>query len=152
MKSTINSQESLSVLIGDLRELWKTVKYFQVSVTTGKGRSAQQNSISHAWYQQISQEERQYTPTEVKNRCKFHIGLPILRGEVDLSGKPTEQAEKYNLLCDDILIHLTYEQKIAAMELLPVTSVMKVKQLSEYLGQVQSHYVGRVKLEFPDER
>ncbi|MFZ2950931.1 MAG: hypothetical protein WA003_15765 [Desulfuromonadaceae bacterium] len=46
MKRTVNSAESLSIVIGDLRELFKTEKYIQVSVTTGKSRSLNQNAIA----------------------------------------------------------------------------------------------------------
>ena len=151
MKLTVNSAESLSILIGELRELFKTDKYFQVSVTTGKARSLSQNAIAHAWYGQVAAEEREYTPGHVKRLCKYHFGLPILRAEVDKQGLPTEQAIKIGEFCDNILSKLTYEQRIEAMEFFPVTSLMKTKQLSEYLEHIQAHYLGRVELKFPEE-
>lgn len=147
---TVNSQESLSKLIGELRVLYTNTRYFQVSVTTGKSRTLSQNAIAHAWYGQVATEEREYTPGHIKRLCKYHFGLPILRAEVDLHGKSTEQAQKIGTFCDNILYGLAYEERIEAMEFFPVTSLMRVKQLSEYLEHIQHHYASRVDLRFPE--
>ena len=141
MKKIINSADSLSVVIGELRKLFKEIRYFTVTINTGKKRTLNQNAISHAWYLQVSREEGEYTPENIKNLCKFHFGLPILRGE----------DEEYNSYCADVIDPLPYENKIKAMTYMPVTSFMSTKQLSEYMEHVQRHYAGRVNLEFPEE-
>jgi len=56
-KHTINSQDSLSLLIGKLRETFKAKRYFQVTINTGKKRGINQNFVSHGWYSKISKEE-----------------------------------------------------------------------------------------------
>lgn len=140
MKYTINSKDSLSSLIGKLRETFTEKKYFQVTINTGKRRTISQNFVSHGWYKQISTEGSEYTPEEVKNLCKYHLGLPILRGD----------DESFNATCEAIIDPLPYESRIKAMTYLPVTSLMSTVQLSLYLETVQRHYAGRVKLEFDE--
>ena len=140
MKLTVNGQESLSAAIGALRETFKEKKYFLVTLHTGKSRTTSQNAISHAWYLQVAREEAEYTPEEVKCFCKLRYGLPILRGD----------DERVNELCASVIDPLPYESRVKAMRLFPVTSLMSTKQLGEYLEHVQSHYAGRVKLEFPE--
>lgn len=140
-KLTINSKSSLSDAIGALREAFEKYKYFDIRIYTGKSRSIQQNAISHAWYLQVAREEREYTAGKIKCLCKYHFGLPILRGD----------DEYYNDKCAKFIDPLPYESRIEAMELWPCTSLMKTKQLSEYLEAIQAHYAGRVVLEFPDE-
>lgn len=135
----INGESPLSELIGDLRELFKAHKFFTVTINTGKKRTLQQNSISHVWYSKIYKEEREYLPDGVKRLCKYHFGLPILRAE----------DEHMNDVCCRIIDPLSYEDRILAMEYLPVTSLMDTQQLSMYLEQMQQHYAGRVRLEFP---
>lgn len=141
-----NSAESLSRLIGELRSLWGEHKYLRVSVKAGKDRSLDQNAISHAWYEQVAQETREDDAAGVKRYCKLHHGVPILRAEDD------EFREFY----DVAIKGLTYEQKLKAMDFLPVTSLMTVKQLSAYLEAVRDDYrrperPDPVFLEFPPE-
>lgn len=102
-------------------------------------RSLSQNAISHVWYNEVAKKEGEYTPGEVKNLCKYHIGLPILRGE----------DSKFSAICEQWIDPLPYEEKIAAMEFLPVTSRMNKKQKAIYLEGMQDNYAGRVHLVFP---
>ena len=137
---TINSEQSLQSAIGDLREQWKRHKFLRVTVRVGKDRSIDQNSISHAWYQQIANELREETALGIKNYCKLHYGVPILRAE----------NEEFRIQYDTVLKPLSYEKKLMAMNFLPVTSLMTKDQLSQYLDAMQSGYAGRVRLEFPE--
>lgn len=141
MKYTVNSIDSLSVIIGKLREIFKEKKFFQVSIHTGKARTLSQNALQHVWYGQVSKEEGEFTPLYIRCLCKLKYALPILRAE----------DEEYNAICCKVIDPLPYESKVAAMEYLPATSLMKTDQLSRYLEHVQAHYVGRVELEFPPE-
>jgi hypothetical protein len=142
MRLTVNSQESLSRAIGEIREIWRARKYIQVNIIEGKSRSISQNSISHAWYEQVARELREDDARGVKRYCKLHFGVPLLRAEDD------EFREAYD---GSILRTLSYEQKLLAMDVLPVTSRMTTAQLSRYMEDVQKHYRGRVALEFPVE-
>ena len=140
MKLTINSETTLQSAIGELRTLWRDKRYLTVTVRTGKDRSLDQNAISHAWYEQVARELREDDARGVKRYCKLHFGVPILRAEDD------EFRAAYD---GSILRTMNYEQKLAAMDILPVTSRMTTAQLSRYMEEVQAHYWGRVALEFP---
>lgn len=136
-----NSEPALQTLIGDLREMWRQHKFLRVTAKVGKARSLDQNAISHAWYQQMAREDRQYDELGHKGYCKLHHGIPILRAE---------DAE-FRAFYDGALKGLTYEQKREAMKYVPVTSLMTKPQLSKYLEAVQSDYATRgVHLEFPE--
>lgn len=144
MRLTINSDTSLQAAIGHLREQYRERRYLTVTLKEGKGRSLDQNAISHAWYEQVAAELREDTALGVKRFAKLHFGVPILRAEDE------EFRECYDAT---IKRTLSYEQKLQAMDFLPVTSRMKVKQLSAYLEAMQEHYADKgVWLQFPEQR
>ena len=103
-------------------------------------RSLEQNALSHVWYQQIAAKLREDTAEEVKRACKLELGIPILRGDIDFRGA-----------YDRTLKGLSYPQKLEIMSWFPVTSLMKVEQMSLYLEQMQHRYADRVQLTFPGE-
>lgn len=143
MNITINSEVSLQQTIGTLRELYKAHKFLRVAVKTGKSRSLDQNSIAHVWYEQASRELREETPLGVKCFCKLHYGVPILRAEDAVFREFYDSAMKNRL---------TYDQKLAAMKYMPITSLMTKDQLSQYLSAMQEAYADRVRLEFPEQK
>ena len=83
------------------------------------------------------------SPLSVKCESKLTCGVPILRAEDEDFRAFYDNAVKRNL---------SYEQKLEAMKFIPVTSLMNVKQLSQYLEDVQQYW-GRqgVFLAFPDD-
>lgn len=115
-------------------------KVFEAKVNK-RDRSLSQNAISHIWYGDVSKILKEYDPGQVKCLCKLNLGVPILRAE----------DEEFNRACELCLDHLTYEEKIEAMEILPVTSRMNTDQMSRYLEGMQRNYEGRVFLIFPGE-
>jgi hypothetical protein len=141
IKRTINGTTSLSELIGDLRALFKVQKFFTVTINTGKKRSLDQNAILHVWINQVCKEEREFTEMELKCLWKYTFFMPILRGE----------DEHFNEVCSKVIDVLPYESRVAAMEYMPVTSLMTTEQLSRGLEAAQKYYIGRVELTFPDE-
>ena len=141
MNLTINSDTSLQQAIGDMRDLYKQHRFVRVKLTTGKARSLDQNGISHVWYEQVSRELREETPLGVKNFCKLHYGVPILRAE----------NEDFRAQYDTVLKPLSYDKKLLAMNFLPVTSLMTKTQLTQYLEAMMLAYADRVRLEFPQE-
>lgn len=139
----VNSDNALQDAIGIIRELYVRNRYLKVSIKIGKGRSTEQNSISHAWYEQLSRELREDNALGWKAYCKLTIGVPILRAEV----------EEFRTNYDASVKLLTYEQKLKAMHFVPVTSLMTKPQLSQYLEAMQEHFRTnhKVMLEFPPE-
>lgn len=105
-----------------------------------KHRSLNQNAISHAWYATVAAVEKEYTPEEVKRRCKYHFGVPLLRENPEFSD-----------MIEKIFGPLAYEDRLKAMDFINVSSVMTKAEMSTYLEHVQHHYRGRVPLEFPNE-
>lgn len=142
MKLTVNSETSLQSAIGRMREAFRERKYLTVSIAEGKSRSLDQNAISHAWYEQVARELREYTALEVKGFCKLHFGVPILRLADD------DFRAKY----DRAVKPMAYEDKLTLMEWFPVTSLMTTPQLSQYLEAMQKHYSSHgVWLQFPEQ-
>ena len=140
----VNSRESLQRVLGDIRQMWNEHKFLRFNIKTGKDRSLDQNAISHAWYEQIARELREDTPEGVKCECKLRFGVPILRAA------DSDFREMYDTA---IRGHLSYEQKLKAMRFLPVTSLMTVPQLRQYLVDMQDEFARRgVLLEFPEGR
>lgn len=139
MKLLINSDALLSKAIGDLRALYLQSRYVKMTLSTGRDRSLDQNSILHAWTTQISEELRENTQKGVKAEIKLRIGVPILRRD----------DEEFKAMYDEVMRPHSYETKLKIMDWMPVTSLMNVKQLSELLEETKRLYDGRVALEFP---
>lgn len=93
----------------------------------GPRRSLDQNAISHAIYTQIAGQLEDQTVQEVRAECKLRFGIPLLR-----AGNPQFKA----MYDKAIRATLSYEEKLAAMEFLPVTRLMDRAQFSEYLDCV----------------
>ena len=137
----INSDTSLQSFIGEVREMYLQHRYIKATTKTGKARSIDQNSISHAWYEQLARELREDDALGWKCYCKLHHGVPIHRAE----------DEDFREAYDATIKGMTYEQKLIAMRMLPVTSLMTKVQLSKYLEAMQDDFLRKnVRLEFPD--
>ena len=105
-----------------------------------KKRTLPQNSISHAWYQQLAMQLREDDAIGWKCYCKLHHGVPLLR----------EEDDDFRYFYDNSVKKMTYEQKLMAMKFLPVTSLMNTDQLSRFLESVQKDFAAKgVYLEFP---
>ena len=138
----INSEVALQSFIGDVRESFRKERFVKASLKSGKKRSLSQNDISHAWYEQLAREMREDDAEGWKSYCKLHHGVPILRTE----------DEDFRATYDKAIRPLSYEQKLAVMKILPVTSLMTKAQLSRYLEAVQADFRAKgVWLEFPQE-
>ena len=97
-----------------------------------EARSVKQNRLAFLWYRIIGsmtghgkEHERQY--------CKLHHGCPILIEE------DSDFAQFYGQAIDP----LTYELKLASMDYVPVTRLMKVRQFSEYLQAIDDDSAAR---------
>ena len=94
-------------------------------------RSLDQNAMSFALYKEIAGQLEDQTVAEVRAECKLRFGVPILRGA----------NERFRAMYDKaIKATLSYEEKLSAMEFLPVTRLMNKGQFSEYLDTVIREY------------
>ena len=94
-------------------------------------RSLDQNAMSFALYKEIAGQLEDQTVAEVRAECKLRFGVPILRGA----------NERFRAMYDKAIKDtLSYEEKLDAMEFLPVTRLMDKEQFSEYLDTVIREY------------
>jgi hypothetical protein len=136
----VNSDNALQDAFGIMRELYVRNRYLKVSIKIGKARSLDQNALSFAWYEQLGRELRDDNVSGWRCYCKLYHAVPIMRAE----------DEQFRAFYDTSIKLLTYEQKMKAMEFVPVTSLMSKKQLSAYLEAVQADFMQKgVKLDFP---
>ena len=140
MKRTVFSHEGLQSLLGELRSAFAESNRLTVSWSVAL-RTLDQNALSHALYEQLARELPEYDAKGWKRMCKLHYGVPILRAD----------DEHFREFYDTALKRLDYERKIAAMEYVPVTSIMSKGQLSRYIADMaRSFAVERgVHLELP---
>jgi glutamate-1-semialdehyde aminotransferase len=74
----------------------------------------------------VSHQLGDQTADEVQREWKLTIGVPILRSE----------NESFREFYDQALRPRTYEQKLAAMTFVPITSIMTVPQMSAFMDAV----------------
>jgi hypothetical protein len=99
---------------------------FTLSWKAGADRSLDQNALHWKWAGEAAAQLGDRTADEVQRTWKLEIGVPILRSEDD------DFRAFYNVA----LLHRTYEEKIAAMKYVPVTSIMTVPQMTKFMDAV----------------
>lgn len=106
-----------------------------VSWAQGAARSAQQNRLAQRWFTDIAMQTGDRTHEDVRAECKLTIGVPILRAE----------NEAFRLSYDRTMKRLAYEEKIEAIKAfdLPVTRLMTVKQMTEFMDEMQRTWTAR---------
>jgi hypothetical protein len=129
----------------DLDELWRmfgALKLpFSVEWVLGENRSQQQSRLQFLWAREAAEQRGDRTPEEQRNEWKLRFGVPIMR----------EDSPEFRDVYDRLIKPLTYEEKIEAMELIAVTSLMKVKQMVRYLDSIERECAEEgVKLTDPD--
>jgi len=124
------TERGLQTLLSVRANALQSGKPFVVQVVREK-RTLDQNAISHALYTQIAAQLEDQTVQEVRAECKLRFGIPLLR-----AGNPEFKA----MYDKAIRATLDYEEKLKAMEFLPVTRLMDKTQFSEYLDTVIREY------------
>jgi Fe-S cluster assembly scaffold protein SufB len=106
---------------------------FTVEWVQGRDRTKEQNRLQFLWAREAAEEQR--------NEWKLRFGIPIMR----------EDSPEFREVYDRLIKPLSYPQKIKAMELIAVTSLMKVKQMVRYLDAIERECAEEgVKLTAPD--
>ena len=94
-------------------------------------RTLDQNSMINALYGQIAEQKEDESANDIRRHCKAYYGIPILLAE----------DEKFaSMYTKGIMKHLTTEEKLEAMDILPVTSRMDKAQGSRYIDEVIREY------------
>lgn len=117
-------------LIKHIEQLDPTQKHLCTIRPYTELRSDLQNRLSHGWYGELAEELKEHDAIGYKCYCKLHFGVPIMRAEDD----------EFRMVYDTAIKGLSYEKKIEIMKILPVTSLMNTKQLTQYLDAVKAHF------------
>jgi hypothetical protein len=117
--------------LGDLEALGRLLSTLERPFTAewrkGADRSHAQNRLMWEWAGQFASALGDRAADEVQKEWKLTIGVPILRAENDA----------FRLFYDKALKSLTYAEKLAAMEYVPVTSQMTVPQMRAFMDAIQ---------------
>lgn len=115
----------------DLAELFKLFGTLKLPITVewvqGKDRTRDQNALQWLWAVEASHQLGDRTAMEVQHDWKLRHGVPILR----------EDSAEFRETYDRTIKPLPYEQKVAAMRFIDITSIMKVRQMVRFLDAVQ---------------
>lgn len=97
-----------------------------------ESRSRAQNALSHLWYSYIHKENG-WSQMYVKCFCKYTIGRHVV-GEYY-----PHLVDKFKLILDP----LSFEDKINAMELIELTSILGVKAMRDYLDRMEMYWTDK---------
>lgn len=107
----------------------------------GRDRTKEQNRLQFLWAREAAEQRGDRTPEEQRNEWKLRFGVPIMR----------EDSPEFRDTYDRLIKPLPYEFKTRAMELISVTSLMKVRQMVRYLDAIERECAEEgVKLTNPD--
>lgn len=113
-----------------------------VSAVDGRDRTKEQNKLQWLWANEAAEQRGDVTADEVQREWKLTHGVPILR----------EDSEEFRDLYDSLIKgRLSYEEKVAAMRIIDVTSILKVRQMVRFLDAVSAECASRgIRLTDPD--
>lgn len=95
-----------------------------------KRRTSAQNRLYFSLYQRIAKTLHGGDEQHARRECKLKIGCRILRRDSE------DFASTYDL----VIRPLDYESKLRAMDLISVSSIMSVKQGTEYIKKIIQMY------------
>jgi hypothetical protein len=99
---------------------------FTVTFKDGRVRSVDQNRLQWLWAAQASEQRQDMTFTEVQNEWKLLFGIPIL-----CAGN-----EEFGAMWSNAETKLSHGEKLRLMRFIPVTSIMSVREVAQYLDEV----------------
>jgi len=105
-----------------------------------RDRSLAQNRLAFKWY---GERARQFGNTidHEHQACKLQFGVPILVNEDE------DFAELYH----NAIKEMDYQHQLKAMKYIQVSSLMNVKQMTEYLNQIDTDSISQgLRLTHPD--
>ena len=108
----------------------------------GADRSLDQNSLQWKWAMEAAHQRQDMTPDEVQREWKLRHGVPILR----------EDSESFRQTYDRMIKPLPYSEKLGAMRIIDVSSIMGVRQMSRYLNTIFQEFSEQgIRLTIPDD-
>ncbi len=129
----LDNERDLSFCVNTLRSVLnnKTCPVEMILRERKETRRLIQNRLMWHWYEELQNQDSIHGMElqELINYNKFTFGLKIL-----IKANP-EFAEKIKQFST-----LEYENKVALMEFMPITSLMKVGEMAEYLTAFKLHW------------
>lgn len=129
MQYRLRSERDRSCALTDLQAIALPAR---MELHTGDDRSAEQNRLMWRWLHIIGT-ELGMSIEEARRLTKLTIGVPILRRD----------SEDFCVTYDRLIKPMQYEDKLAAMDLIDVTSIMRVRQMQEFLDNLQMEYASK---------
>lgn len=123
----LNTQHEINHFLEDIAQLHAEGKRVCVEYVEADRTPSQNNMIYHL-YRQIAEQKRNdgWSFDDVRNYCKLHFGIPILR-----SNDP-DFCQQY----DEKVKGLDYETKLFIISHMDVTSDFTVAEASEYIDTI----------------
>ena len=126
---TVKNEETLNFLIDDLKQQkWPFVVEFLPA-----HRTIPQNRLFYLMYDIIGRQLYGGDSDLARNECKLTIGVPILRRD----------SEQFHKTYDKLLKPASYEDKLAMMEYISVSSIFDKAQGTEYIKKMFDTYAGK---------
>jgi len=122
----VSNQEQLSFLLDDLRGMKMP---FIVELLPAH-RSIPQNRLFYLMYDIIGKQLYGGDEHHARNECKLTIGVPILRRD----------SQKFQETYDKLLKPASYEDKLAMMEYISISSIFDKAQGTEYIKKIFDSY------------
>lgn len=114
-----------------------------VSWSQGDSRSQQQQRLSFRWYQDVARQLGDQDSEDVRADCKVTFGIPILSAGDDAFRR--DWARSIGRFGHE------GQREIVKRLQVPVTSLMKVAQMTAYLDAMQRRYLAQgIRLTDPD--
>lgn len=115
----------------DLADFTRFLGKLKLPVTVewvqGRDRTRDQNALQWLWATEAAYQLGDRPANEVQREWKLRHGVPILR----------EDSAEFRATYDRHIRPLPYEEKIAFMDMIDVTSAMTVRQMVRFLDAVQ---------------
>lgn len=105
----------------------KLKKPLTLEWTQGRDRTRDQNALQWLWATEAAHQLGDRTSDDIQREWKLRYGVPILR----------EDSAAFRATYDRHIRPLAYEEKIAFMDMIDVTSAMTVRQMVRFLDAVQ---------------
>jgi len=123
---TVKNDESLNFLIDALKEQKRP---FVVELLPAH-RTIPQNRLFYLMYDIIGKQLYGGDSEHARNECKLTIGVPILRRD----------SEKFHETYDRLIKPASYEDKLAMMEYISISSLFDKAQGTEYIKKIFDTY------------
>jgi len=93
--------------------------------TAKQRREIAQNNLNWVWCGDEAKQRQEYTPQEIHERNKLEYGIPIMCRDPDFA--MLWQPFRYYII----------EQKLRILKHMPITSIMSIEQMTEYLSTMK---------------